>query len=839
MWDHSAGVSNRFRPRASWSRRCLSILVASALLSWFWAGRTLAYHPPEPGDKVYANRINLQDPELGRKRHNIGLLDIMITNMGCIGNNQMWVPSEFGATWRGDTYLYLAGLWIGAVAGDDLAYVSTGAYETELLPSPAPVDHIYSAQEGVEHGSRPGFSAQPDDDSDGRVDEDPLNGKDDDGDGAIDEDYAAISQQMYSCEYWDYTPEAQRFYPRHRPLGIRVQQQSYAWSTTGANEFVGFDFKVVNDGFEMLRQVYLGFFGDSDVGPTNTNLRSTDDGGGYYATDTTFVDQTVTYSCRQAGSGATKNCADRKVPLSICYMYDIPDNGSTARGGDAPGYFGLMLLDHTTDPLGARAPSTARVHTAQFFDGSARYPDGDPVIDSQRYEVLQAGSAPVGSIDDPDDYRYCLSVGPFPEMAPGDELRLQVAFVIGMGKTGMITNALTARRVYDGQWRDVDNDLGGQGDRRTGINGRETCLRALQVGEPLTWQDPCDSLNPATRTITDTTCLPDNYVDNDCDCCTPLFPSQSEADSGPGLEALIHWVGPTVPTPPGPFSLLAPADGESLATTEPLLRWGIARELDPGGPVRYTVYWSADSLFGSSDSMEAGTRTNYLIGPFTLLSGTTYHWKVRAHDTFGLGRWSDPAEGFVFHTPPSTPVGLELQAQASDSGLRLTWSVPADLYALGFAVYRRIAGAEEWVCLAPLLSGDGTTVEFVDGTAEPGVVYEYEVEVLGPSGPAGRWGPVSAALPPVSLWLGLSPNPGRQTLTVSFGLPQPGPATFRLFNSAGREVARKVTPGLRAGNQSVIWTPGDGLFRRLPSGAYWIRLDTSAGFRTAPWMVIK
>ena len=67
---------------------------------------------------------------------------------------------------------------------------------------------------------------------------------------------------------------------------------------------------------------------------------------------------------------------------------------------------------------------------------------------------------------------------------------------------------------------------------RTGIDGRETCLRPLQVGEPLIWKDPCDSLNPATRTIKETVCLPDNYVDNDCNCCTPLFRTQRGGANG-------------------------------------------------------------------------------------------------------------------------------------------------------------------------------------------------------------------------------------------------------------------------------------------------------------------
>jgi hypothetical protein len=545
MLRNVACISKRPLPEMTGGWRLCAALLAPLLLLAVRAGSAGAYNPPEPGDKIYAYRINEQDPELGRKRHNVGLLDVMMTNLGIIGNPG-FIRQESAASWRGGEYLYAASMWIGAIATDNLAYVSTGAYENELLPSLSPVDHIYSSYEGALNGNRQGFSTQPDDDNDGLIDEDPLNGKDDDGDGRIDEDYAAISQQMFSCEYWDYTEEARNRYPEHRPLNVRIHQESYAWSTDGANEFIGLDFKIYNDGFELLRQVYLGFFVDSDVGPRDNPLYYTDDGGNYYATDTTFVSPTINYSCNQRIGGETKNCAEQKLSLNICYMYDIPDDGETAEGGDVPGNFGGMFLGHTTDPFGERAPAKVTVHTARFFSSSNPYPAGDPANDTQRYDLLQSGVIAARATATPNDFRYCFSAGPFAEMAPGDVLQLQMAFVIGDGKNGMLTNAVNAQTIYNGQWRNADGDAGG----RTGFDGMETCLRTLVVGEALTWKDPCDSLNPTIRTIKERYCVPANYVDDDCNCCTPLFRDAAAAANGPGLEALIHWVGPVAPPAP-------------------------------------------------------------------------------------------------------------------------------------------------------------------------------------------------------------------------------------------------------------------------------------------------
>lgn len=60
-----------------------------------------------------------------------------------------------------------------------------------VLPAP----FTATAREG-DCGGRRGFSRDADDDGDGLVDEDPLDGRDNDGDGLVDEDYAAISHLM-------------------------------------------------------------------------------------------------------------------------------------------------------------------------------------------------------------------------------------------------------------------------------------------------------------------------------------------------------------------------------------------------------------------------------------------------------------------------------------------------------------------------------------------------------------------------------------------------------------------------------------------------------------------
>jgi hypothetical protein len=525
----------------------MTVCAALLLVIMGWAGPGTAWaRAPESGPNAI---YDIRPPNIFR--HNVGLLDLMITNVGVIGNPGL--VDQFAARWRGGEYLYAAALWIGAIASDNLPYVSTGAYEFELRPSLDPVDTIYPSYEGAAGGNRPGFSISGDDDNDGKVDEDPLNGKDDDGDGKIDEDYSAISQQMFACEYWDYTDEAKNQYPNHRPLHVKVHQESYAWSSSGMNEFVGFDFRIKNDGFELLRRVYIGFFVDSDVGPRDHAGYYLDDRGAYSSIDTTFTDVSINYSCPQRIGGDILNCAVQKLHMDICYMWDVPDNGQDAKGGDVPGYFGGMFLGHTTDPSGERAPKRVELKTARFFSGGNAYPLGDPTNDTERYDLLQSGAKQIRPTGAPDDFRYCMSAGPFSELAPGEELTFEVAFVIGAGKDEMVKNAVNAQRIYNGKWRDVDhNPNTGVGYRTNDLPaGRETCLKALSASEPVQWKDPCDTLSatPASRTVKDTSCLEANYVDNDCDCCTPLYQTFNEAQTQ-GFETLVHWVGTVAPPPP-------------------------------------------------------------------------------------------------------------------------------------------------------------------------------------------------------------------------------------------------------------------------------------------------
>jgi len=428
----------------------------------------------------------------GKFVHNVGRLQLQITNFGETGNqnnpSRTTVPSAEWPPGSGNDYLYAAGLWIGALDATGIPHVSTATYDREFSPDIVPqhvcvnlpidqVADVRESYEGIPGGNRViSSSVNPDDDGDGRVDEDFLNGLDDDGDGLCDEDYSAIGQQMFASEYNDYQPTTRQIYPEHVPLGVKVQQTSYAWATPGQNDFVGMDYKIINNSGRALRNVFVAIFADMDIG--NRSIR------GYFGDDEAgLVDTTVSYV------GPTGDFVNRRIQMG--YMWDNPDDPARvqdAKGGDVPGYFGCMFLNHTTDPSGASAPRHVGITAFKFFSGSASFAaGGDPENDAQRYLLLsdpQLNPDNIGQIvsQRPLDYRFIMSTGPFRSIPPDSSLIVSVAWVIGLGRgpsqSGgtMIDNAIQAQQVFDGLYTDLD------GNALTGTCGKETCLRNTEVG---------------------------------------------------------------------------------------------------------------------------------------------------------------------------------------------------------------------------------------------------------------------------------------------------------------------------------------------------------------------
>ena len=94
--------------------------------------------------------------------------------------------------------------------------------------------------------------------------------------------------------------------------------------------------------------------------------------------------------------------------------------------------------------------------------------------------------------------------------------------------------------------------------------------------------------------------------------------------------------------------------------------------------------------------------------------------------------------------------------------------------------------------------------------------------------------PANPGTAPVTkaLELEASPNPFSEEVSISFYLPEAGPATLEVFNLNGQRVTALHTGYLDAGFQRFSWNGGGEDGQRLSGGVYLIRLQAESGTLT-------
>ncbi len=444
----------------------------------------------------------------------VGNVYMKVTNIGHNGVFYTNLSSDPAGQWPGASgveYLSTFRLNVGAKnpAALDPTQLRRVSYNLEWRPPTLDaVDHIYDSYDGIVNGAR--FNNDDgdfDQDANPRVDEDFLNGKDDDGDGRIDEDYGAIGQQMFALEMRDDTPQAinATFNEKHVPLGILVQELAFAFSVPGFTDFDGVEYNVKNISGHRLDSVYVGFLVDMDVGPLEKSNFFTDDFDiSNVPQDSFYVDVDPLdpkYQLPHAPIfGIPEDTPLCPVDVRVLHGYSIGDDD-----GDefmTPGCPSFLLLGHTIDPLGIKAPPFKGWHSFRSFTAGTPYQSGgNPIVDQQRYEFLAAGEnvdRNTGFITVPtnglkgDQVQWC-SVGPFLSFEPNEVIQVTVGFAVQTGRwqdlatygrlsaakrradpIAVVANALSAQTAYDGVWE--DRAVGNRPN--TNFHGRETMVQA-------------------------------------------------------------------------------------------------------------------------------------------------------------------------------------------------------------------------------------------------------------------------------------------------------------------------------------------------------------------------
>jgi len=396
----------------------------------------------------------------GSKVYSYAIIDgselcMYITNYGTFGHNV--VQGGSGGWWprvrRNETYIYGAGVWVGALKRN-----SSDPSKWDTV-----VTFFYNPNSGQSEGApalvptwikRDTIVSEPDYTDYARAISDPqarvyLSNSDNAGYGwPIKEvttsgdtvNYILSTLDSYT-RFTDLNPSRQE--SGSRPLGILVDQWTYQFDVPGLKDITFLLWRVKNISGDTLKDVYIGACYDDDIGNE----------AGSNANDLVGFVRTYDF-----GTGP--------IMLNLAYQYQlVPEPGWIGiDGAGMPGVIGsvflksplatkeVVIIDTIGTPVG---PDTVRpgeplgmtafkIFTIQI----------DPRDDGERY-VVMSGWDPVSAggrynpyMDDvygPGDKRFIQVSGPF-DMPPGAEAELVVAAVIAKDSTNI---KFVAKKAWD------------------------------------------------------------------------------------------------------------------------------------------------------------------------------------------------------------------------------------------------------------------------------------------------------------------------------------------------------------------------------------------------------
>ncbi|HKQ58000.1 MAG TPA: hypothetical protein VJY35_09045 [Candidatus Eisenbacteria bacterium] len=367
-----------------------SVLVMAALL--------LAPAAATAAPAAYATRVS-----------DANLMGVTITNYGFIGN--LFVtrsPSMEYPLGTGFEHLVYGGLWIGA-RRTDLPAPFTGVTTACLdhnpgLPS-APITEFTPGAGITLRSNRPTS---------------PLY------------DPAAISELDMISDYDDLTPRSTTDNPEaHRPLGLRVRQENYAWSLGPLDHVLFFRFVITSAG-PTLTDLHIGLLTEFGSGQKNDYTvwpPSTFGGPDIWFSRAWFQFDDALSLLRE----------------HYCRALPIPDGCALAY---VPYWAGLKLLT----PSG---PGLQRTLGGWRWNRSATERDQDV----ERYALMSAGTivdlAQPMFLPTTGDPMELFAVGPYPSLAPGDSIVVGFALIGGSEVDDIQENARVAQRAWESRFTDL------------------------------------------------------------------------------------------------------------------------------------------------------------------------------------------------------------------------------------------------------------------------------------------------------------------------------------------------------------------------------------------------
>ncbi|MCB2198630.1 T9SS type A sorting domain-containing protein [bacterium] len=204
------------------------------------------------------------------------------------------------------------------------------------------------------------------------------------------------------------------------------------------------------------------------------------------------------------------------------------------------------------------------------------------------------------------------------------------------------------------------------------------------------------------------------YLDTQADLSTMQLVGEGVSEASFSLDALIDdetyywtvfatdvntdgtWASDTlsfstaVPDPPSAFSLITPAEDDTLNSTEVFFQWEASVDPDPGENVVYDVYIDTDADMAEAVPLQSLiTDTEFTS---TIEDGLTYYWTVHAIDASTLETISSDTVMFVVNEPDQpldfAYVSPSDGAELNEPEVTVLWRTAEDSDLADLVIYR-------------------------------------------------------------------------------------------------------------------------------------------------------
>ncbi|MDD5528519.1 MAG: hypothetical protein PHX21_00650 [bacterium] len=206
-------------------------------------------------------------------------------------------------------------------------------------------------------------------------------------------------------------------------VGVRIEQRTYSWNYAYNEAYIYLNWKIRNMTEDTLKDVYLGYFMDNDIGQGENDPAAgcKDELIGY---DTSYISE-----------------FGRRMDLGYTFDIDGKEPGWTTPAG----YIGCVMCE---------TPGNKGMTGFQYWQivGEPGNTIDRPLQDSVKYEVLSCnfpGRPAYMAATVPEDMRQLSCSGPTTTLAPGQEIEMTVAVVSAYTLGDLKTRAMNAIRQFN------------------------------------------------------------------------------------------------------------------------------------------------------------------------------------------------------------------------------------------------------------------------------------------------------------------------------------------------------------------------------------------------------